>query len=82
MIYTILPILDVVFDVTHERYCSDLHDMSQVSFCVFFEHRGSVDVKFGIVQVQLRFHRGTRGKERVMKSVSQVTESVFTSVVF
>ena len=34
-------------------------------FHVFFEHRGSVNVKLGIVQVKLRFHGGTRGKERV-----------------
>jgi len=32
MIYAILLILDVVCDETRERYCSDLDDMSQVSF--------------------------------------------------
>jgi hypothetical protein len=32
MTYTILLILDVACDETSERYCSDLDDMSQVSF--------------------------------------------------
>ena len=54
-------------------------DMSQVSvcLCVFFEHRGSVNFELGIVQVKQRFHGGTRGKERVKKPVSQVTEYCF-----
>ena len=33
-----------------------------------------VNVKLGIVQVKLRFHGGTRGKERVKELVSHVTE--------
>jgi len=49
---------------------------------VFFEHRGSVNVKLGIVQVKLRFHGGTRGKERVKELVSQVTEIVLLVLCF
>ena len=77
MNYTISLILDVVYCETSERYCSDLDDMSQVSFCVFIEHRGSVNFELRIVQVKQRFHGGTRGKERVKKPVSQVTEYCF-----
>ena len=54
-----------------ERYGSDLDDMSQVSF-----------VKLGIVQVKLRFHGGSRGKERVNELVSQVTERVLLVLCF
>ena len=61
MNYTISLILYVVYCETTERYCSDLDDMSQVSFCVFFEHRGSVNFELGFVQVKQRFHGGTRG---------------------
>ena len=49
---------------------------------MFFEHRGSVNVKLGIVQVKLRFHGGTRGKERVKELVSQVTEIVLLVLCF
>ena len=77
MNYTISLILDVVYCETSERYCSDLDDMSQVSFCVFFKHRGRVNFELGIVQVKQRFHGGTRGKERVKKPVSQITECCF-----
>ena len=66
-----------------ERYYSDLDDMSQVSLCALW-NRGSVNVKFGIVQVKLRFHGGTRGKERVVlcfdwvfKSVTDVSTTTF-----
>ena len=51
-------------------------------FHVFFEHRGSVNVKLGIVQVKLRFHGGSRGKERVKELVSQVTERVLLVLCF
>ena len=77
MNHTISLILDVVCYETSERYRSDLGDMSQVSFYVFFEHRGSVTFELGIVQVKLHFHGGTREKERVKKPVSQVTECCF-----
>ena len=77
MNHTISLILDVVCYETSERYRFDLDDMSQVSFYVIFEHRGSVNFKLGIVQVKLCFHGGTRGKERVKKLVSQVTECCF-----
>ena len=82
MNYTISLILDVVYSETSERYYSDLDDMSQVSFCVFFEHRGGANFELGIVQVKLRFHGGTHGKKRVKESVSKVTECVFTGVMF
>ena len=62
MNYTISLILDVVYYETSERYCSDLDDMSQVSFCVFFEHRGSVNFELGIVQVKQRFLQGNTQK--------------------
>jgi len=39
-------------------------------------------VKLGIVQVKLRFHGGTRGKERVKELVSQVTEIVLLVLCF
>ena len=64
-----------------ERYCFDLDDMPS-QFHVFIEHRGSVNVKLGIVQVKLRFHGGTRGKERVKEMVSQVTERVLLVLCF
>jgi hypothetical protein len=41
-----------------------------------------VNVKLGIVQVKLRFHGGTRGKERVKELVSQVTERVLLVLCF
>ena len=47
-----------------KRYGSDLDDMSQVSFMCSL-NTGGVNVKLGLVQVKLRFHGGTRGKERV-----------------
>ena len=62
MNYTISLILDVVYCETSERYCSDLDDTSQVSFCVFFEHKGSVNFELGIVQVKQRFLRGNTRK--------------------
>ena len=37
----------------------------------------AVNFELGIVQVKQRFHGGTRGKERVKKPVSQVTEYCF-----
>ena len=49
---------------------------------MFLEHRGSVNVKLGIVQVKLRFHGGSRGKERVKELVSQVTERVLLVLCF
>ena len=59
-----------------ERYGSDLDDMSQVSFMCSSNTGGSVNVKLVIVQVKLRFHGGSRGKERVRELVPQVTERV------
>jgi hypothetical protein len=41
-----------------------------------------VNVKLGIVQIKLRFHGGTRGKERVKKLVSQDTERVLLVLCF
>ena len=39
-------------------------------------------MKLEIVQVKLRFHGGTRGKERVKELVSQVTERVLLVLCF
>ena len=39
-------------------------------------------MKLAIVQVKLRFHGGTRGKERVKELVSQVTEIVLLVLCF
>ena len=41
-----------------------------------------VNVKLWIVQVKLRFHGGSRGKERVKELVSQVTERVLLVLCF
>jgi len=65
MIYAILLILDVVCNETLWTILFRLGRYEPSQFHVFFEHRGSVNVKLGIVQVKLRFHGGTRGKERV-----------------
>ena len=74
MTYAVLLIFDVVCDETSKRYCSDLDDMSQVSFMC--------SSKLGIVQAKLRFHGGSRGKERVKELVSQVTERVLLVLCF
>ena len=60
-----------------ERYGSDLDDMSQVSFMCSSNTEGVL-----IVQVKLRFHGGSRGKERVKELVSQVTERVLLVLCF
>ena len=49
---------------------------------ILFLHYFTVNVKLGIVQVKLRFHGGTRGKERVKELVSQVTERVLLVLCF
>ena len=79
---TILLIFYVVCYETMWKILFRLGRYEPSQFHVLFEHRGSVNVKLGIVQVKLRFHGGTRGKERVKELVSQVTERVLLVLCF
>ena len=82
MNYTISLILDVVYCETSERYCSDVDDMSQVSFCVFFEHRGSVNFELGSSKLSCastgEHAERSASRSRYLKS----RNVVFTSVMF
>ena len=82
MTCTILLIFYVVCYETMWTILFRLGRYEPSQFHVFVEHRGSVNVKLGIVQVKLRFHGGTRGKERVKELVSQVTERVLLVLCF